>query len=263
MPFQMQININSGVSPDTAKLPSAQDVWASLQRRVSVDASPLHRVSFDPSLLAAKVGDQIFWTNNDRQPHWPGLKNEDGSIDDIFFMPYQIAGDDTSPTFSPGVAGRLEYVCSIHRDPPCSEAGTIEVTPTLEVLVHLQGIGDLAFRDNEFAGTRGQSRRLEGFQLQISPPVAGLSMRYMAHLQGIGDVPFVNEGQFVGTRGQCRRLEGFAIELTGPVAANFDVVYMAHLQGTGDTGIFRNGQFCGTRGQSRRVEGILVRVKPR
>lgn len=135
--------------------------------------------------------------------------------------------------------------------------------PSLDILVHLESIGDRSFRENEFAGTRGQSRRLEGFQLQISPPVAGLSMRYMAHLQNIGDVPFVNEGQFVGTRGQSRRLEGFAIELTGPQASNFNVVYMAHLQGTGDTGYFQNGQFCGTRGQSRRVEGILVRVEPR
>jgi hypothetical protein len=83
----------------------------------------------------------------------------------------------------------------------------------------------------------------------------------MAHLQGSGDVPFVNEGQFVGTRGQSRRLEGFAIELTGPAAANFNVFYMAHLEGIGDTSVFRNGQFCGTRGQSRRVEGILVRVE--
>jgi uncharacterized protein YjdB len=88
-------------------------------------------------------------------------------------------------------------------------------------------------------------------------------MQYMAHLEGIGDVPFVNEGQFIGTRGQSRRLEGFAIRLTEPAAAKFDVVYMAHLQGTGDTGFFQNGQFCGTRGQSRRVEGILVRVSPK
>jgi hypothetical protein len=82
----------------------------------------------------------------------------------------------------------------------------------------------------------------------------------MAHLQGIGDVPFQNEGTFIGTRGQSRRLEGFAIELTGPAAPNFTVVYMAHLEGMGDTGFFRDGQFCGTRGQSRRVEGILVHV---
>jgi Common central domain of tyrosinase/Clostridial hydrophobic W len=132
----------------------------------------------------------------------------------------------------------------------------------LDVLVHLQGIGDTTTHDDQFAGTRGQSRRLEGFQLFFNPQVPGLSMQYMAHLQGIGDAPFVNEGQFIGTRGQSRRLEGFAIQLTGPAATSFDVVYMAHLQGSGDTPFFQNGQFCGTRGQSRRVEGILVRVSP-
>ena len=129
MAAQMQININSGVSPDTVKLPPAQDVWESLQRRVSVDPSPL-KVSFDPSPLDVEVGDQIFWTNNDVQPHWPGLKKPDGSIDESFFMEYQIAGGDSSATFSPGVAGPLEYACSLHCTPgePCSEEGTIVVT---------------------------------------------------------------------------------------------------------------------------------------
>lgn len=133
----------------------------------------------------------------------------------------------------------------------------------LDILVHLERIGDQTALENEFAGTRGQSRRLEGFQIRIDPTIDGLSLRYMAHLQGAGDLPFVDEGNFIGTRGESRRLEGFAIELTGSEAANFNVFYMAHLQNMGDTGFFQNGQFCGTRGESRRVEGMLVRVEPR
>jgi plastocyanin len=128
MAAQMQININSGISPDTKKLSPAQDVWESLQRRVSVDPSP-PKVSFEPSPLDVEVGDQIFWTNNDSQPHWPGLKKEDGSIDNTFFMPNQIAaasdmGPSSSPTFSPGATGTLVYACSLHS----SEEGTIGVT---------------------------------------------------------------------------------------------------------------------------------------
>lgn len=134
---------------------------------------------------------------------------------------------------------------------------------SLQVLVHLHDIGDRTFRENEFAGSRGESRRLEGFQLDFTPTVPGLGLRYMAHLEGIGDVQFVTNGQFVGTRAQSRRLEGFAIELTGPSAGGFTVEYMAHLQDIGDTALFSDGQFCGTRGQSRRVEGVLVRVRPR
>jgi len=135
--------------------------------------------------------------------------------------------------------------------------------PALQVLGHLQNIGDVGGIDNQFVGTRGQSRRLEGFQIDINPAVPGLGLRYMAHLQNIGDVPFVTDGNFVGTRGESRRLEGFAIETTGANANNFDVVYMAHLQNIGDTALARNGQFCGTRGESRRCEGIVVRVEPR
>ncbi|MBW4450484.1 MAG: protein kinase [Spirirestis rafaelensis WJT71-NPBG6] len=37
----------------------------------------------------------------------------------------------------------------------------------IRVLVHLAEIGDKEFRDGEFAGTRGQSRRLEGFKLRV------------------------------------------------------------------------------------------------
>jgi uncharacterized protein YjdB len=104
---------------------------------------------------------------------------------------------------------------------------------------------------------------LEGFQIKIAPKIQGLSMQYMAHVQGIGDIPWTQEGQFIGTRGQGRRLEGFAIQLTGSARTKFNVKYMAHLEGSGDTGLYQNGQFCGTRGQSRRVEGILVRVEPK
>lgn len=135
--------------------------------------------------------------------------------------------------------------------------------PQLRVLSHLRNIGDRVFRDNEFTGTKGQPNILEGFQINITQPIPNVSLRYKAHLQGVGDVAFVGEGQFVGTRGQSRRLEGFSIELTGSAASNYNVLYMAQLEGQGDTPILKNGQFCGTRGQSRSIEGILVRIEPK
>lgn len=138
-----------------------------------------------------------------------------------------------------------------------------ETSPRLDVLVHLQQLGDKTFHEDEFAGTRGQSRRLEGFQLAIDPPIPGLSLEYMAHVEQQGDTPWVSGGSFVGTRGRGRRIEGFAIRLTGPAATNFNVEYMAHVQDIGDTPIVQNGEFCGTRGQSRRVEGMLVRLVPK
>ncbi len=143
--------------------------------------------------------------------------------------------------------------------------------PTLKILVHLQGIGDLVFQEDELAGTRDESRRLEGFQIEFVPPVLDLGMRYMAHLENIGDVNFVDQGTFIGTRGESRRLEGFAVELTGSKASGFDVFYSAFLGtstfgiggGVGDTPIFSNGQFCGTRGEGRILSGIKVDIRRR
>jgi plastocyanin len=82
-------------------------------------------VIFSPNPLAANALDQIFWTNNDNVPHWPGLLNADGTINKTFFMPNQIAANgDTSATFSPSKPATLPYACSLHPN----EKGTITVT---------------------------------------------------------------------------------------------------------------------------------------
>jgi plastocyanin len=101
-----------------------------LQRQININKNvpgPAPRVTFDPDPLAAFTRDQIFWTNNDTEPHWPGLLNADGTINTTFFMPNQIAGNgDTSATFSPSTPATFTYVCSLHKD----EKGTITITPS-------------------------------------------------------------------------------------------------------------------------------------
>jgi hypothetical protein len=57
----------------------------------------------------------------------------------------------------------------------------------LEVLVHIRDIGDRGYREREWAGTKGESRRLEGFQIRILPPTPDLDLRYKAHVGGVGD----------------------------------------------------------------------------
>jgi protease YdgD len=132
---------------------------------------------------------------------------------------------------------------------------------SLQGVVHLQKIGDVPFQSNAFAGTRGESRRLEGFSLAITDSTPNLELQYMAHLQNRGDTSWAREGQFIGTRGESLRLEGFAIRLSGAAATNYNVYYFCHVQGIGDTSVMSNGQFCGTRGGSRRIEGLQVWIK--
>ena len=98
-----------------------------IERRIIIKpnapgASP--RVSFDPNPLKANPADQIFWTNTDTQPHWPGLPGNP-----TFFMSNQIApGGDVSPVFSTIVDGTLTYVCTIagHQN----ETGSIVISTT-------------------------------------------------------------------------------------------------------------------------------------
>ena len=129
--------------------------------------------------------------------------------------------------------------------------------------VHLQDFGDTPLRDATWAGTIGQSLRLEGFQVRFTSPVAGLGIEYMCHEQDVGDLPWMAGGSFCGSRGQSKRLEGLAMRLTGPNAANYDINYACHLQDLGDQGPLKNGAFCGARGQSRRLEAMEVWVTPK
>jgi uncharacterized protein YjdB len=133
----------------------------------------------------------------------------------------------------------------------------------LKVLAHIQGIGDRTFSAREYAGTKAQGRRVEGFQIKIEPPVPGLNLQYMAHVEGVGDTAWISEGELAGFRGQAKRIEGFAARLTGPQADKYDVFYTAHIQNVGDTPVTANGQYCGTRGKGLRVEGMTVWVEPK
>ena len=124
-------------------------------------------------------------------------------------------------------------------------------------------MGDRSFAGGEYAGTRGQGFRVEAFQVNIEPPIAGLNLEYMANIGGVGDTPWLEAGKLAGERGRARRLEGFAMRLTGSEASSYDIFYTAHVQNMGDLPVYTNGQYCGTRNKSLRVEGMKVWIQPK
>lgn len=131
----------------------------------------------------------------------------------------------------------------------------------LKIVVRIEGIGDREFGASEFAGTRGQAKGIEGFQIRLANPIPGLQLEYMGHLAGTGDTPWISEGQLVGTRNKNRCLEGFAIRLGGPEAAKYQICYAAHIQNVGDSSTCANGQYCGTRAQALRIEAMKVWIE--
>lgn len=134
--------------------------------------------------------------------------------------------------------------------------------------VHIQDYGQMTFAPDEWAGTRGEGRRLESLVVTPLYPTIGnwpscVNLSYMAHVAGIGDTGWTNAPNKVGTEGQRRSIEGLAFRLSGSCAANYTVEYRCHLQGIGDSAVMRDGQFCGTRGQGRRLEAIQITVRAR
>ena len=138
-----------------------------------------------------------------------------------------------------------------------------EVSVGLKIIVHIQNLGDRSFVGGEYAGTQRQGFRVEAFQVDLEPAVAGLNLEYMAHISGVGDTPWLEAGKLAGERGKARRLEGFAVRLTGSQASSYDVFYTAHVQNMGDLPVYANGQYCGTRNKSLRVEGMKVWIEPK
>jgi uncharacterized protein YjdB len=192
------------------------------------------------------------------------LSGEQASKYDIFYNAHIQNIGDTK------VASNGEY-CGTRGKALRVEGLTVWVVPSakaqpaqpvsLKVLTHIQGIGDRTFSDREYAGTRAQKRRVEGFQIKIDPPVAGLKLQYMAHVEGVGDTAWIEEGELAGFRGKAKRIEGFAVRLTGAQADKYNVLYTAHIQNIGDTPTASNGQYCGSRGKGLRVEGLTVWVE--
>lgn len=177
---------------------------------------------------------------------------------DVIILPsYEEPPKQPAPGAEPLVFGSMPLTGQKQPSPPSAES------PGLKVLVHIERLGDRLFGHDEFAGTRGRALRVEGFAINIEPPIPGLSLEYMGHLEGIGDTPWTPEGQFLGTRGSGKRMEGFAIRLTGEKAEQYNIYYIAHIQNLGDSSVCFNGDYCGTRGQGLRIEGLKVWLQKR
>ncbi|MBO9999980.1 MAG: hypothetical protein J7641_13465 [Cyanobacteria bacterium SID2] len=221
--------------------------WSSLQAN-------LVKVLGQAISIAASRG-KLYVAPKTAQPSAPTPKPAAASQDLLMW------GDVTEKAAQPSSASTDDEPLIVFGAKSLGMENQLSGTEALNVLVHIQGLGDRQFGAREYAGTRGQSKSLQGFQISFASPIAGLNIEYLAHLAGVGDTPWMSSGQYVGTRGENRNLEGFAVRLTGAKASQYSVCYSAHVQNIGDTPVYADGQFCGTRGKSLRVEGLRVWVQ--
>jgi len=92
------------------------------------------------------------------------------------------------------------------------------------------------------------------------PQSAKPGLNIEAHVQNIGWMKSVGEGQLVGTSGQSKRVEAFKMSLTGDDIPSGSIEYQTHVQNVGWQGWVKDGALAGTTGRSLRVEAIKIRL---
>jgi uncharacterized protein YjdB len=85
-----------------------------------------------------------------------------------------------------------------------------------------------------------------------------VSVLYAGHVQDIGDMPIVKDGQLCGTEGISKRLESVRIFLE--TAAKLGIEYETHVQNEGWGQTKRDGEESGTKGKGERIEAIRIRL---
>ena len=104
-------------------------------------------------------------------------------------------------------------------------------------------------QDGEEAGTTGQALRIEAIRIDADVPI-----EYSGHIQDIGDVPAVKNGEVLGTIGESRRLEQIVLR-----CATHKIRASAHVEGYGWVEPVEGYEvIIGTKGQALRLEALTL-----
>ena len=137
------------------------------------------------------------------------------------------------------------------------------IRKSISYRTHVQDYGWQGYvYDGQQSGTSGQSKRLEGINIKLSPSLDG-NIVYRTHVQDYGWQDWKSNDAMSGTSGQSKRLEAIQIKLTGQVSNKYDVYYRVHCQNFGWLGWAKNGESSGSEGYSRRLEAIQICLVPK
>ena len=143
--------------------------------------------------------------------------------------------------------------------------------------VHAQNVGWMDWAKNgESSGTAGFSYRLEAIEVVLvkkgdpapgstaapfigpnTPEPVGDTVSYKTHVQDIGWMDYVSNGETSGTSGQAKRMEAIQIKLQNMAGG---IEYCTHVQDYGWMNWVSNGALSGTSGESKRLEAIAIRL---
>jgi hypothetical protein len=126
----------------------------------------------------------------------------------------------------------------------------------VEVLLHMEGIGDRRMSANGWVGNCGKKLRIEAFGIHPLERVAPTDIEYRAFGPNGRETPWIGGGKLCGTRGRSLPLTGFAIRLAASVRERFEIEYSGAFFESGLSGPFRDGEPCIARIDDDPLEAI-------
>jgi hypothetical protein len=130
----------------------------------------------------------------------------------------------------------------------------------LEIVLHIERMGDCRFAGGDWVGSRHQGRRIEAFSIRPLEKLAAADLEYKAYGPGGRETPWVAAGTLCGTRGKGIPLTGFAVRLVAQRGEPFDVVYEGAFAASGVAGPRRNGEPCMPSRTDDRLEAVKIQV---
>jgi hypothetical protein len=136
-------------------------------------------------------------------------------------------------------------------DAPRGEAGMPETAHApsarvldLEVVLHIQRLGDRRFVGSGWFGVREQHLQIEAFSIRPLDTLSASDIEFMGFGPGRRQTPWVTDARLCGTRGRALPLTGFAVRLTPQLRERFDIAYDGAFFESGVVGPCRNGDPC-------------------
>lgn len=119
---------------------------------------------------------------------------------------------------------------------------------------------DKILKNGEKAGTTGQNRKLEAISMELINAEKNANIKYMAHVQDIGWMNWVNSDEIAGVLNKGLKIEAIKIKLDG--LDEYTVEYRVHVQDIGWTDWYIDGESAGTTGKNLKIEAIEIKLVP-
>jgi hypothetical protein len=132
----------------------------------------------------------------------------------------------------------------------------------MDMVAHIQGLGDVGAVIDERLGEVGSKRWIEGFAIAPTREVAPSDIEYQAVLGRGWLSPWVEGGEFCGSRGMALPVLGLRLRLRGDAARDWECTYSASFTDGTQAGPVAAGAACESESLSP-LESFQIHLRRR